>query len=79
MRHLRVVFFFLIIVFLFLDKIPILSFYNYPIFIKFRYLVFATDGSQISSLIMDTLYIVIIIICFFTLSAISGIPKYPNQ
>ena len=40
-----------------LDEIPIISFGHYAILMQFRCIVYATDGSQISSLIMDALYI----------------------
>ena len=44
----------LIIIFFFLNKIPIISFCHYPIFKQFRCIVFATNSLHISSLIMDT-------------------------
>ena len=34
---------------------PIISFCHYPIFMQFPCIVFATDGSQVSNLIMDAL------------------------
>jgi len=40
-----------------LDKIPIILFCHHPIFMQVRCINFATECSQISSLIMDTLYI----------------------
>ena len=40
-----------------LYKIPIISFSHYPIFMQFHCIVFASDGLQISSLTVDTLYI----------------------
>ena len=58
MRHLGVVF----EAFFTFNKIPIILFCRYPISMQFRCIVFATDGSQISSLIMDTLYISILIV-----------------
>ena len=58
LRHLEVIFkthwFFS------LGKILIIKFCRSPIFMQLRCEVFATDGSQIVSLIMDTLYIYIL-------------------
>ena len=39
-----------------IDKTPNISFCHYPISMQFRCIVFNTDGLQMSSLIMGTMY-----------------------